>query len=182
MIPIIELAATQVVFSILQTSFMPAAGIGQACATLVGKYLGEKDHKKAEDSITESIRWSLIIMGSLGLVFLAIPRTILEIFTNDPAVVKAGISGLRILGVVQFIDAFGITYWFAISGAGNTKFPAILEVSLVYLMFLPGVYLLGITLGLGFTGAWLSMALYITVYAVVIGYKILKGDWKHIEL
>lgn len=182
MIGIIELAATQVVFSILQTSFMPAAGIGQACATMVGKYLGQKNYTRAEDSISESIRWSLLIMGTLGVIFLTIPGIILELFTDDPAVVTAGIKGLRILGVVQFIDAFGITYWFAISGAGNTKFPAILEVSLVYLLFLPGVYFLGITLGIGFTGAWLSLALYITVYAVVIGLKIFRGDWKHIEL
>lgn len=182
MIGIIELAATQVVFTILQTSFMPAAGIGQACATLVGKYLGEKKHELAENSITESIRWSLIIMGSLGVIFLVFPRQILSLFTVDEAVIAAGITGLRILGVVQFIDAYGITLWFAISGAGNTKFPAILEMVLVYFFFLPGVYILGIVLNLGFTGAWLSMAGYITIYALVIGYKIFQGDWKHIEL
>ena len=44
-IGIIELAATEIVFTILQTSFMPAAGIGQACATLVGKHMGEKNKK-----------------------------------------------------------------------------------------------------------------------------------------
>ena len=64
-IGVVELASTEVVFTILHTSFMPAAGIGQACATLVGKYLGEKEPKKAEISIVESVRWSMMIMGTL---------------------------------------------------------------------------------------------------------------------
>ena len=52
----------------MHTSFMPAIGIGQACATLVGKYLGEENSNKAELSIYESIRGSLYIMGVMGLI------------------------------------------------------------------------------------------------------------------
>ena len=37
----LELASTQIVFTIMHSSFMPAVGVGQSCATLVGKYLGE---------------------------------------------------------------------------------------------------------------------------------------------
>ena len=69
-IGIIELAATQIIFKIMHASFMPAIGIGQACATLVGKYLGEENSNKAELSIYESIRGSLYIMGVMGLIFI----------------------------------------------------------------------------------------------------------------
>ena len=82
MIGVVELAATEVVFTILHTSFMPAAGIGQACATLVGKHLGEKEPDKAETSIVESVRWSTIIMGTFGFVFIFFPHLILPIFTK----------------------------------------------------------------------------------------------------
>ena len=71
-IGILELAATEIVFTILQTSFMPAAGIGQSCATLVGKYMGENDTTKAELSIHESTRLSLFVMGAVGLFFVLI--------------------------------------------------------------------------------------------------------------
>ena len=47
-----------VIFSIMHASFMPAVGVGQACATYVGKYLGEKKPNSAEDTIKESIRIS----------------------------------------------------------------------------------------------------------------------------
>ena len=182
MIGIIELAATQVVFTILQTSFMPAAGIGQACATLVGKFMGEKNFEKAELSISESIRWSVIVMGSLGLIFLLFPHRILPIFTQDPDVIAVGIIGLRILGFVQFVDAYGMTLWFALSGAGNTTYPAVVESALVWGFFLPAVYLTGVVAGYGFEGAWLSLAAYIILFALAMIRKIKLGDWKAIEL
>ena len=47
----LELASTQIVFTIMHSSFMPALGVGQSCATLVGKYLGEGNLDKAEITI-----------------------------------------------------------------------------------------------------------------------------------
>jgi len=182
MIGVIELAATQVVFTILQTSFMPAAGIGQSCATLVGKFMGEKDFDKAEQSISESVRWSVIVMGTIGLIFLVFPHKILPIFTQDQEVIRVGIIGLRILGLVQFADAYGMTLWFALSGAGNTTYPAVVESVLVWGFFLPAVYITGIIAGYGFVGAWTSLAVYIVLFALAMIRKIKLGDWKTIEV
>ena len=55
-IGIVELATTQLLFTIMHASFMPAMGVGQACATLVGKYMGSKQIEKSEQSIKESLR------------------------------------------------------------------------------------------------------------------------------
>ena len=63
MIGVLELAAIQIVFTILLSSFMPGAGVGQACATLVEKNMGENKLDKAETSIIESLRWSFLLMG-----------------------------------------------------------------------------------------------------------------------
>ncbi|RTZ73586.1 MAG: hypothetical protein DSY99_02710, partial [Candidatus Neomarinimicrobiota bacterium] len=154
-IGVIELAATEIVFTILQTSFMPAAGIGQACATLVGKYLGEKSPDKAETSIHESARWSLLVMGSVGIVFIVFPETIIQLFTNEYAVANIGVTGLRLAGLVQFVDAIGMTLWFALSGAGNTLFPSLVESFLVWCFFLPGSYFFGVVFGYGFLAPWI---------------------------
>ncbi|MFC1565852.1 MATE family efflux transporter [Candidatus Neomarinimicrobiota bacterium] len=181
-IGVVELASTEVVFTILHTSFMPAAGIGQACATLVGKYLGEKEPKKAEISIVESVRWSMMIMGTLGILFITIPQYILPIFTNDPDVIRIGSVALRIAGFVQFADAVGMTLWFSLSGAGNTFFPAAVESAIIWLFFLPFSYITGIVLGWGFIGPWIGMATYLFLFASIMLWKILKGDWKEIEV
>ena len=66
----IELAATHVIFKIMHASFMPAIGVGQACATLVGKFLGENNPDKSESAINESLRGSMYIMGTIGILFI----------------------------------------------------------------------------------------------------------------
>lgn len=182
MIGVVELAATEVVFTILHTSFMPAAGIGQACATLVGKYLGENEPENAETSIIESVRWSLMIMGTIGSLFIFIPHLILPIFTNDPDVIRIGVIALRLAGFVQFADAFGMTLWFSLSGAGNTFFPAATESIIMWVFFLPFAYLTGVVLGWGFIGPWIGMGTYLFLFAAILLWKTLKGDWKEIEV
>ncbi len=182
MIGILELAATEIVFTILQTSFMPAAGIGQACATLVGKFLGENNPDRAETSIVESVRWSFWVMGTLGMVFILFPGLILSIFTSDPEVLRFGRFGLRIAGLVQFADAVGMTLWFALSGAGNTFYPAVVESGIMWLFFLPAAYITGVVFGLGYMGPWISMAIYLVLFAVAMARKILIGDWKEIKV
>ncbi|SVB53644.1 uncharacterized protein METZ01_LOCUS206498, partial [marine metagenome] len=117
MIGTVEVAATEVVFTLAMASFLPAIGFGVACATLVGKALGEEDPERAAVSMLESVRWSVIFMGTMGILFLLFPRPILLIFTNDREVIEMGLVALRILGVVQFFDAVGMTLWFALSGA-----------------------------------------------------------------
>ena len=182
MIGTVEVAATEVVFTLAMASFLPAIGFGVACATLVGKALGEEDPERAAVSMLESVRWSVIFMGTMGILFLLFPRPILLIFTNDGEVIEMGLVALRILGVVQFFDAVGMTLWFALSGAGNTLFPAIIDLSLSWGIFLPGSYLLGIVFGYGLIGPWLAFAIYLFLYAICITWKTLKGDWKEIEI
>lgn len=121
MIGLIELATTELLFTIMHASFMPALGVGQACATLVGKYMGEKKIHKSEASIKESIRISVYIMGTMGMSFILIPEYYLFLFTDDPEIIRMGVFGLRMIGAVQFLDAIGFTLWFALSGAGNIE-------------------------------------------------------------
>jgi len=180
MIGTLEVAATEVVFTIMTASFMPGIGFGVACATLVGKHLGEKDPQRAAVSMVESVRWSVIFMGSMGILFMTFPATILPFFTNDRQVIEMGVVALRLLGVIQFFDAVGMTLWFALTGAGNTKFPAVMDMALAWGVFLPLSYLSAVKLQLGIMGPWISFGIYIMLYASVIAWKVLKGDWKEI--
>ena len=181
-IGIVELAATEIVFTILQTSFMPAAGIGQACATLVGKHMGEKKIRKAEISIHESTRLSLIVMGTVGVVFILIPETIINLFTTEKEVVVFGVLALSLAGFLQVIDAIGMTLWFALSGAGNTLYPSVVESLLVWFYFLPGSYYFGVILNYGFIAPWVFFGSYLLFFALAMVWKIKKGDWKKINI
>ena len=182
MVGTVEVAATEVVFTIMQTSFLPAMGFGVACATLVGKYLGEGDPDRAEMSMIESVRWSILFMGTMGIIFILFPKTIIPFFTRDQEVIQVGVVALRILGVVQFADAVGMTLWFALCGAGNTKYPAIVEMTIAWLFFLPACYITAVKLQMGIIGSWVSFGVYITLYATAIAWKVTRGDWKEIKV
>lgn len=182
LIGLVELATTQLLFTIMHASFMPALGVGQACATLVGKYMGEKKIHKSEASIKESIRLSEYIMGTMGTCFILFPKFFLYLFTDDPQIISMGVFGLRILGAVQFLDAIGFTLWFALSGAGNTLFPAMVESLLTWGVVVLGSYILGVVLKVGFAGPWLLFPIYMGLFASIMVWKINKGDWKEIEV
>ena len=182
MIGLIELATTELLFTIMHASFMPALGVGQACSTLVSKYMGEKKIEKSETSIKESIRLAEYIMGVMGLSFILFPKYYLFIFTDDPEIIRLGVFGLRMIGAVQFLDAIGFVLWFALSGAGNTLFPAVVESCLTWGIIVLGSYVFGVVLEMGFKAPWLLFPVYMGLFAGIMVWKINQGDWKKIEV
>ena len=182
MIGLVELATTELLFTIMHASFMPALGVGQACSTLVSKYMGEKKIEKSETSIKESIRIAEYIMGVMGLSFILFPEYYLFIFTDDPEIIRLGVFGLRMIGAVQFLDAIGFVLWFALSGAGNTLFPAVVESCLTWGVVVLGSYVFGVVLDMGFTAPWLLFPIYMGLFAGIMIWKVMQGDWKDIEV
>ncbi len=178
----IELAATHVIFKIMHASFMPAIGVGQACATLVGKFLGENNPDKSESAINESLRGSMYIMGTIGILFICCAQYIVPLFVNsaDFNVMAIAIPGLRFIGMLQIIDAVCFTLWFALTGAGDTKVPAMVDILSHWIFFVPISYLLGITFELGFWGPWIAFGMHLTFFSTYIYLRFKRGKWKKI--
>lgn len=181
-IGLIELATTELLFTIMHASFMPAMGVGQACSTLVSKYMGQGRPEKSETSIKESVRIAEYIMAPMGLSFIFFPEFYLYIFTNDLKIINMGAYGLRIVGALQFIDAVGFVLWFALSGAGNTFFPAMVEAVLTWVIIVLGSYIVGVYYSLGFNALWWLFPLHLGLFAVMMIWKTKQGDWKKIEV
>ena len=85
-------------------------------------------------------------------------------------------------GAVQFLDAIGFVLWFALSGAGNTIFPAVVESCLTWVVIVLGSYVFGIVLQMGFKVLWLLFPLYMALLAGIMTWKVLQGDWKNIQV
>ena len=181
-IGLVELATTELLFTIMHASFMPAMGVGQACSTLVSKYMGQGRIKKSETSIRESVRIAEYIMAPMGLTFIFFPDFYLHIFTNDLKIINMGSYGLRIIGALQFVDAVGFVLWFALSGAGNTFFPAMVEAVLTWVVVVLGSYVVGVYYSLGFNALWWLFPIHLGLFATIMTWKIKQGDWKKIEV
>ena len=178
----IELATSHVILNIAHASFMPAIGIGMAASTLIGKFLGEKNPDKAGRVVIDAVKWALLIMGTGGIIFIFLPGWIIPIFSDDPQIINMGIPCLQIIGVLQFFDAVGLTLFFVLTGAGNTRFPALANMIICWTIFIPLSYFLGIVLEMGVVGVWLGFAGWIIPFAVIMALKVRTGSWKKIEV
>ena len=178
----VALAATEIVFNILSFSFMPAMGFLYATQTLVSENIGRGRYHLATASARSATRLCLLLMGTLGVLFMALPRPILAIFTTDTAIVEAGLLPLRVLGLVQFFDAVGMVHHGALRGAGDNVFPATVDIALMWLFFLPVTYLTGIRWGWGMAGGWVALAVYIALYAVAVYWRFHRGPWRQLAL
>jgi len=70
----------------------------------------------------------------------------------------------------------------ALTGAGNTLFPALVESSLIWGFMLPVSYYAGVVLSIGFKAPFVAFAVYLFLMAFILSIKVAKGDWKEIEV
>jgi Na+-driven multidrug efflux pump len=171
-----------VVLNIQSVSFMPGYGFGVAASALISQNLGAGDTVKAERAGYESAKLGMMLMGLMGAVFIAVPEAIVYLFTNDPEVIRSSVFPLRIVGLVQIIDAAGMIFASALEGAGNTRWVMMAEVGVNWLIFLPMTYLLTFAAGMGRFGPWIAWAVYMIVFGIVCFLKFQHGSWKKIKI
>lgn len=178
----VEVAASNVIRSLLSVSWMFGSSMGVAATTLVGQNMGAEEYEKAEASGWEAVKLSIIFMGIIGALFLFFPSQLMCIYTNDLAVISAGIPILRLLSIVQIFAAIGLVMNSALIGAGDMRFVLGVEVVNTCLAYLPLAWLLGVYLGFGLLGAWSAEAIYNLIPALLMTLRFRGGSWKKIKI
>jgi len=177
-----EMAATNVIINIMSVSFLPGVGFGTAAATLMGQKLGEKNPDMAQAYGWTAARLGMIVMGTVGAIFIVFPAQLLDLFTNDPEVVRLGVFPLRLMGIVQAVDAVGIVFSGAFEGVGLNRYVMITEISVNWFVFLPVAWIFAYPLGWGLNGAWWSLLVYIVLLAFLYTRKFMGGSWKDTQV
>jgi len=178
----LELAASNIIRSVIGLSIMPAIGIGVAAMTLVGQNLGAKKPDEAEVFAWDAAKLAAYLMAAVGLLFVAFPRFIFMIYTSDPAVIALGRIPLVFLGLTQAFGGISLVLEQSLQGAGNTRYVMLAEVLVCSLFYLPVAYLLGIRAHLGITGAWLGELVYWIMMSSLMAAKFRTGTWKSIKV
>ncbi len=178
----VPMAANQALLNLLSFTFMLAYGISIACATLVGRYVGAGDHLAAERSYRTSLGLGLALAGVVALAFLLVPGPLFRIFTDDPGVLALGGPLLLLAAAFQLLDALGIVAGGALRGAGDTRWPFLVQTGLAWGLRVPLVYLFGVVLGKGVVGAWLAELVHIWVLGCVFALRVRSGAWKTMRI
>ncbi|HEY5656748.1 MAG TPA: MATE family efflux transporter [Myxococcota bacterium] len=177
-----QMAATQALLMLLSLSFMQAVGISVATSTLVGRYIGAQTLDAARRTFRSGLKLGAILSCTVGLIFVTFPRPLLRIFTDDPTVLDLGMPLIWLCAAFQFFDCAAIVSEGALRGAGDTRWPFLVQTALNWAFFLPLAYLLAVAMGYGLTGAWLAEFVYIAVLALVMISRFRSGAWEHIRI
>lgn len=167
------IAIRVIIFTIL-----PAWGMSNAVATLVGQNLGAKQPKRAEESVWYIAKYNLYFMLSVAFVFIVFAEPIIGFFSQDKEVVNSGISCLRFIACGYGFYAIGMILIQAFNGAGDTLTPTKINFVCYWLFQIPLAYVLAKLLHLDSSGVYIAIMLAESLIAVVGYWVFRKGKWK----
>lgn len=172
-----QIAIRNVVFFIL-----PAWGLSNAAATLVGQNLGAKQPERAAESALLTAKYNAFFMSFVMLLFLFLAEPIIRFFSEDEAVIAYGVESLRIIGAGFIFYGIGMVMTQALNGAGDTKTPTIINLVGFWMFQIPLAYLLAVVFNMKSTGAFIAIPVAETFIALMALYYFRKGKWKATEV
>ena len=163
---------------IIMFTILPAWGLSNAGATLVGQNLGAKNPDRAEKAVWTCAKFNLYYLGIVTLSFLTIPDVLVSIFTESSKAIEVGSQGLRHIGFGFFMYSYSMALGQAFNGAGDSKTPTIVNLISYWVFQIPLAYSMGVIFELGPKGIFSAISISIYVHSAVTIFIFRKGKWK----
>ena len=172
------IAAYTIALRMLEFVFLPAWGLGNAAATLVGQNLGADKPERAEQSAWRAAKYNAIFMACAGIFMIIFAEGITGLFTNQSDVLRWGTTCLQILGVGFPMYAVGMVVVQAFNGAGDTATPVTLNLICFWLIQIPLAYWLAESMTLGPNGTFLAIVFSESLLTILAVIMFRRGTWK----
>lgn len=166
-----------VIFTIL-----PAWGLTNAAATLVGQNLGAGKPERAERSVWQTGLYTMIFLLAVAGLFIFWPRPLMGIFTDDPEVLAIGVDCLRTVAYGYAFYGWGMVMIQAFNGAGDTRSPTWINFFVFWMVQIPLAYALARPLGMGPQGVFWAIVGAESLLALVGALVFRRGRWKTREV
>ena len=171
-------AGATIAIRIMMFTLMPAWGMSNAAATLVGQNLGAGHPDRAEASVWRIGWYNMLFTVAVSVLFFLFPRELMGIFTDDTAVVDIGAEWLRILSYSFFVYGWWMVAVQAFNGAGDTVTPTKINLVFFWLIQIPLAWLLALQLDLQATGVFWAVFVSETSVGVFTLWLFSRGGWK----
>ena len=176
------LAGYTIALRIIIVAILPAWGMCNAAATLVGQNLGAKQPDRAEKSVWRIGFYNMIFLCGIAVTFIAFAEPMIRFFTQDSSVIPFGVDCLRMVSYGYGFYAYGMVLVQAFNGAGDTNTPTLINVFCYWFLQLPLAYVLAMPFGLGAQGVFLAITLAESVLALVSIFFFRLGRWKEQQI
>ena len=175
-------AGATIAMRIMMFTMMPAWGLSNAAATLVGQNLGAGNPDRAESAVWKTGTYNMIFLISVSVGYYFFNEELMGIFTNDSRVIAIGGEWLRILSFSYFVYGWWMVSTAAFNGAGDTQTPTKINLVFFWLIQIPLSYFLAITLNWQESGVFWGVFISETSVGLFTLWLFNRGKWKTVKV
>lgn len=164
------LAASSLAGQVMFVLQMLLYGVSSGASVLSAQYWGRKDCRTVERVMGLSLRFSILIGAVFTLAALLFPETIMQIFTDDHALIAEGIRYLRAVSAAYVLGGFATVYLSVMRSVERVKMSAAVHCSAVLMNVLLNacfIFGFGPFPKLGITGVALATSITRAVEVVI---------------
>jgi putative MATE family efflux protein len=174
------IAGATIAIRIMMFSMMPAWGMSNAVATLVGQNLGAQKPDRAERSVWITGFWNMLFLICVAVVYFFYSKTLVGIFTDEAGVIEIGGIWLKIVSYSYFIYGWWMVATQAFNGAGDTMTPTKINLVFFWLIQIPLSYFMSKILGMDISGVFWAIFISETSVGLFTLWLFKKGSWKKV--
>ena len=175
-------AGSTIAIRIMMFTLMPAWGLSNAAATLVGQNLGAGKPDRAEKSVWKIGYYNMIFLILVSVCYFIFNEDLMRLFTDDAKVIEVGAEWLQIMSYGYFVYGWWMVSVQAFNGSGDTTTPTKINIVFFWLFQIPLAYVLAITLNWQQSGVFWGMFISEISVGLFTLWLFTKGRWKETEL
>ncbi|MEP7077065.1 MAG: MATE family efflux transporter [Acidobacteriota bacterium] len=174
----VAIAGYVIALRVVMFALLPALGLSNAAATMVGQNLGAGKPERSEAAVWKAAWFNAAFYFAIGVVFWLFSHPIIGFFTTEPEVVRYGTDALHIIAYGFAFYGLGMVLETAFNGAGDTWTPTYLNFFVFWVLEIPLAYLLAYHFEMGPSGVFWAITIAFSTLAVASGLLFKRGKWK----
>jgi putative MATE family efflux protein len=176
------IAGYTIALRLLMFFLLPAWGLSNAAATLVGQNLGAQEPERAEKSVWATAKYNMIFMAIVTIFFLFFAAPVVSLVNTDAEVVAIATQALQVVSLGYISYGIGMVLMNAFNGAGDSRTPTYINLAGFWALQIPLAYILAIYFHLGPLGVFIAIlsAETIITFGTYLIFK--KGAWKKVKI
>ncbi|MBK7058194.1 MAG: MATE family efflux transporter [Leptospiraceae bacterium] len=175
-------AGATIALRIMMFTLMPAWGLSNAAATLVGQNLGAGNPERAESTVWKIGFYNMGFLMLVSIAYFVFNQSLMKIFTDDLRVIAIGSEWLQILSYSYLIYGWWMVSVQAFNGAGDTRTPTLINVFFFWCIQIPLSYYLAVINSFQHTGVFWGVFISETSVGIFTLWLFTKGSWKKVKV
>ncbi len=171
------LATQQYVMNIIRWVVLLNVSIGLGTEILTGYLIGAGQFDEAYRSLLRSVKLGMLCALGGAVVLAAGAPWLLGAFTNDPSIIAVGVLLLRMGLVIEPGRVFNVIVINSLRATGDARFPVFVGLCVMWGVWVPLSWFLGLRLGWGMPGIWCAMAIDEWTRGLLMYWRWRKWKW-----